>query len=99
MYRLCKQVIGVDLMGWRVLLADSLRRRGGVTAKRAQEIIDSVDDDFLIDLATTCSNRGVALQAEMQLRRRYPSRKAAKFVRLRSVRQNHLNAPPEQMTL
>jgi hypothetical protein len=40
-------------------------------------------DDDLIDFATTCSNRGVALLAEMYLRKRYPSRGAAKMLKQR----------------
>jgi hypothetical protein len=36
--------------------------------------IDRVSDDVLLSIAETCSNRGVALAAEMALRRRYPSK-------------------------
>lgn len=35
---------------------------------------ETLTDDMLIDIATTCSNRAVALGAEMTLRLRYPSR-------------------------
>lgn len=34
-----------------------------------------IPDDFLIDIATTCSDRGIALQSEIILRKRYPSKK------------------------
>lgn len=44
-----------------------------VTPERAQELIDRLTDGDLIDFATTCSNKAVALEAEMQLRKRYPS--------------------------
>jgi hypothetical protein len=49
-----------------------------MTEERCSEIIESMSDDLLIDIATTCSNRGVALSAEMHLRKRYPSKTAAK---------------------
>ncbi len=39
------------------------------------------DDDTLIAMATTCSNRELALHAEVTLRKRYPSRKARKAIR------------------
>lgn len=45
---------------------------------RTKEILSKVSDDFLIDMATTCSNRGMALASEMQLRARYPSRKVVR---------------------
>lgn len=32
-----------------------------------------IPDESLIDMATTCSDRGVALRAEIVLRKRYPS--------------------------
>ena len=38
-------------------------------------------DDVLIDIATTCSSRQVALSAEVELRRRHPSRKAARSIK------------------
>lgn len=34
-----------------------------------------VDDDTLIAMATTCSNRELALHAEIRLRQRYPSKR------------------------
>lgn len=40
-----------------------------------------VTDDALMDFSTTCSNRGVALAAEMELRRRHPSRKASRRIK------------------
>lgn len=43
--------------------------------------IDRAPDEHLIDIATTCSNRGVALAAEVALRKRYPSKRAARAVR------------------
>lgn len=50
-----------------------------MTAQRALEIIARMSDDDLIDMTTTCSDRGVALAAEMHLRKRYPaSRKMPK---------------------
>lgn len=53
------------------------------TPERNRELIDRMSDDQLIDFATTCSDRGVALAAEMHLRSRYPSRRKA--VRRKSV--------------
>ena len=49
-----------------------------MTEHRAQELIDRMTDEALVAFATTCSNRGVRLDAEMQLRKRYPSRKVAR---------------------
>ena len=54
------------------------------TPERNLELIERLTDDDLIDFATTCSNRGVALAAEMHLRRRYPS-----TVRLKRPRPDH----------
>jgi hypothetical protein len=45
-----------------------------ITRQTAVERLMS--DDDLIDVATTCSNRGVALAAEIALRKRYPKRRA-----------------------
>lgn len=44
-----------------------------MTPERVQQIIDQMSDDDLIAFATKCSNRGISLSAEMQLRARYPS--------------------------
>ena len=50
-----------------------------MTHRRAEEIIRTLlTDDDLIDIATTCSNRGLALNAEMHLRKRYPSKRKLK---------------------
>ena len=50
-----------------------------MTAERAKEVIRTMlSDDDLIDMATTCSDRGIALASEMELRRRYPSKKSIK---------------------
>ncbi len=41
------------------------------TPERNWEIIETMlSDDDLIDIATTCSNRGMALAAEIHLRKR-----------------------------
>jgi hypothetical protein len=45
-----------------------------MTRERALEIIARLSDDDLISIATTCSNRGVALAAETHLRKRHPSK-------------------------
>ncbi len=45
-----------------------------MTSTQCQEIIDRLPDEELICFIETCSNHGVALAAETQLRRRYPSR-------------------------
>ncbi len=44
--------------------------------ERAKEIIRGMTDDELIDISMTCSDRGVAMRAEIELARRYPSRRA-----------------------
>lgn len=44
-----------------------------MTSDRAKELIDSMDDETLIDIATTSSRKDIALAAEMHLRKRYPS--------------------------
>lgn len=47
-----------------------------MTAERAKEVIETLlDDDALIDIATTASRKDVSLAAEMHLRKRYPSKK------------------------
>ena len=45
-----------------------------MTAERCKEIIAKMSDEELIDFATTASNEGIALRAEMILRSRYPSK-------------------------
>lgn len=46
-----------------------------MTPERAKEVIDTLlDDDALIDIATSASRKDVRLAAEMHLRRRYPSK-------------------------
>lgn len=48
-----------------------------MTPERARQIIEQfASDDDLIDMATTCSNAGLALHAEMILRDRHPSKVA-----------------------
>jgi hypothetical protein len=44
------------------------------TLERVKEIISMLTDEDLIDFATTCSDAGVRLAAEMHLRKRYPYR-------------------------
>ena len=39
-----------------------------------------ISDDILIAFATTCSNRQIALASEVDLRKRYPSRKATRLM-------------------
>lgn len=41
--------------------------------------VTDIDDDMLIDVATTCSNRGIALAAEVALRKKYPSVRAKRM--------------------
>ena len=53
-------------------------------SKGNREIIDRMlGDDDLIDIATTCSNRGVSIAAEIQIRKRYPSKKTSKWLATR----------------
>lgn len=42
-----------------------------------------VDNDVLIAFATTCSDAGIRLLAERDLRRRYPSRVSARIKKAR----------------
>ena len=56
-----------------------------MTEGRVREVIDGMSDDDLIDFATTCSNSGLRLCAEIELRKRHPSRK--KLERKSNVRE------------
>lgn len=38
----------------------------------AKYTVSRIPEDVLIDIATTCSDRGVAMAAETALRKRYP---------------------------
>lgn len=52
-----------------------------MTDERLEEILDAIPDDVLIDFATTCSNSGVAMRAEIELAHRYPTiRSLAKLI-------------------
>ncbi len=58
-----------------------------MTQERAKEIIESIPDDVLIDFATTCSNYGLAMRAEIELAKRYPSKRAiAAAIRARGAK-------------
>jgi len=41
----------------------------------------TIPDEDLIAIATSCSNRQIALSAEIALRKRYPSRKTSKLLK------------------
>ena len=43
-----------------------------MTPERAKELIATLDDDSLIDIAKTASRKDIRMAAEIHLRKRYP---------------------------
>lgn len=74
-HRLTRNCSGVWLtrIGWG--------GKSKMTHERAKQIISEIPDDQLIDFITTCSNKGVALTAEIELRKRYRSAAATRAIK------------------
>lgn len=74
-----------DLCGYCPTHGEDRRHVHHVPRTKASRVLSAAErgipDSVLIDLATTCSNRQVALGAEMELRRKNSSKKATALLK------------------